>query len=276
MLQIQYHAILAHDPGTRLGADPEELHQHRVAVRRLRALLRAARPMIDREWADDLRDELRWLGAALGEVRDLDVLLEHLEDEAAELEPDDAQAFAPVLAVLANRRRGRARTDAGRAAGPALHPRCSSGWSAIWPYPPEAGDGGQAQGDRRRRVPAVSARRGAGWAPTRMTRSCTRRGSRSSARATPPSWRCPPGGKGAAVRQACEAAAGRARRPPGLPPSPPSGCAELAVGDRRRARGTRRRAWWWPARPSAPRGRPRGVPRRPGAPSSEAAKRAWL
>jgi CHAD domain-containing protein len=104
MLQIQYHAILAHDPGTRLGADPEELHQHRVAVRRLRALLRAGRPMIDHEWADELRDELRWLGAALGEVRDLDVLLEHLEDEAAELEPDDAQAFAPVLAVLANRR----------------------------------------------------------------------------------------------------------------------------------------------------------------------------
>ncbi len=104
MLQIQYHAILAHDPGTRLGADPEELHQHRVAVRRLRALLRAARPMIDREWADELRDQLRWLGSTLGEVRDLDVLLEHLEDEAAELEPDDAQAFAPVVAVLANRR----------------------------------------------------------------------------------------------------------------------------------------------------------------------------
>ena len=57
-----------------------------MAVRRLRALLRAARPMIDRGWADELRDELRWLGAALGEVRDLDVLLEHLEDEAAELE----------------------------------------------------------------------------------------------------------------------------------------------------------------------------------------------
>jgi CHAD domain-containing protein len=104
MLQIQYQAILAHDPGTRLGADSEELHQHRVAVRRLRALLRAARPMIDRGWADELRDELRWLGATLGEVRDLDVLLEHLEDEAGELDPEDAQAFAPVLAVLANRR----------------------------------------------------------------------------------------------------------------------------------------------------------------------------
>jgi CHAD domain-containing protein len=104
MLQVQYQAILAHDPGTRLGTDPEELHQHRVAVRRLRALLRAARPMLDREWADGLREDLRWVGAALGEVRDLDVLIEHLEDDAAELETEDALAFAPVLAVLANRR----------------------------------------------------------------------------------------------------------------------------------------------------------------------------
>ena len=53
MLRIQYLAILAHDPGTRLGNDPEELHQHRVAVRRLRALLRAAQPMLDRRWVDE-------------------------------------------------------------------------------------------------------------------------------------------------------------------------------------------------------------------------------
>src|SRR4051812_9998274 len=35
--ETQLHEILAHDPGTRLGADPEDLHRVRVAARRLRA-----------------------------------------------------------------------------------------------------------------------------------------------------------------------------------------------------------------------------------------------
>ena len=43
-----YRALLAHDPGTRRGDDPEELHQLRVATRRLRAFLRAARQLVDR------------------------------------------------------------------------------------------------------------------------------------------------------------------------------------------------------------------------------------
>jgi CHAD domain-containing protein len=104
MLQAQRRAIVAHDPGTRLGTDAEELHQQRVAVRRLRALLRAARPMLDRDWVTDLRAELKWLGAALGQVRDLDVLLDHLEREAAALPRADMEAFATLYAALAQRR----------------------------------------------------------------------------------------------------------------------------------------------------------------------------
>jgi CHAD domain-containing protein len=106
MLRAQLRAILINDPGTRLGTDPEALHQHRVAVRRLRALLRAARPMLDRDWVSEVRGELKWVGAALGEVRDLDVLLEHLEREAAGLPHADMEAFAPLFAVLAQRRQG--------------------------------------------------------------------------------------------------------------------------------------------------------------------------
>ena len=39
----QYEQILAHDPGTRLGDDPEDLHDLRVAARRLRAILKVPR-----------------------------------------------------------------------------------------------------------------------------------------------------------------------------------------------------------------------------------------
>ena len=44
----QARRLLVHDPGVRLGSDPEDLHQLRVATRRLRAFLRAGRPMLDR------------------------------------------------------------------------------------------------------------------------------------------------------------------------------------------------------------------------------------
>src|SRR5918996_413573 len=57
-LREQYERLLAHDPGTRPGSDPEDLHQMRVAARRARAFLRAARPLLDRAWANELRIEL--------------------------------------------------------------------------------------------------------------------------------------------------------------------------------------------------------------------------
>jgi CHAD domain-containing protein len=92
------------DPGTRLGRDPEDLHQLRVATRRLRAVLRVARPMLDPDWADGLRAELAWLGTALGPVRDLDVLLEHFTEELARLDESDRAAAAPLLERLAAER----------------------------------------------------------------------------------------------------------------------------------------------------------------------------
>jgi CHAD domain-containing protein len=79
----QLEEIRANDPGTRLGTDPERLHDFRVAVRRLRALLRTIRPLIDATQTEPLRDELRWLGGLLGDVRDLDVMLDHLRGELA-------------------------------------------------------------------------------------------------------------------------------------------------------------------------------------------------
>src|SRR5260221_1349652 len=81
-LQAQAAALLEHDPGTRLGSDPEDLHQLRVSNRRLRAFLRAGRPLLRPEPADALRSELGWLGSALGPARGLGVLIQPLRDEA--------------------------------------------------------------------------------------------------------------------------------------------------------------------------------------------------
>jgi CHAD domain-containing protein len=106
--QHQYEQILAHDPGTRLGDDPEDLHDLRVAVRRLRAILKVAAPPLDEEWADELRDELDWLGDVLGPVRDLDVMLADLR--RSDFEEEERRAFAPVLKRLERERTARRRS----------------------------------------------------------------------------------------------------------------------------------------------------------------------
>jgi CHAD domain-containing protein len=107
MIGRQYEQILRHDPGARLGGDPEDLHDFRVAVRRIRALLRAARPLVVETWSEPLREELAWLGRALGPARDLDVLLEHIRSEIATL-GDEREVGRPlVTAFEAERDRAR-------------------------------------------------------------------------------------------------------------------------------------------------------------------------
>lgn len=99
----QYRRLLAHDPGTRLGSDAEDLHQLRVATRRLRAFLRAGRPLLDVAWAEDLRAELGWLGRALGPARDLDVLIDRLAADIAALDAEAAGAGGLLVALEAER-----------------------------------------------------------------------------------------------------------------------------------------------------------------------------
>jgi CHAD domain-containing protein len=106
-LRTQLRAVLANDPGTRLGRDPESLHDMRVAVRRSRALLRAGEPLYTND-VTSFTEELRWLGEKLGAVRDLDVLIDRLRDEIATLEPADERVARTMLRVL-ERRRGSAR-----------------------------------------------------------------------------------------------------------------------------------------------------------------------
>lgn len=96
--------LLRHDPGVRLGGDPEDVHQARVAVRRLRSDLRTFRVVVDDARAAGLADELRWLGAVLGAVRDADVLDERLRAQAAGLPAADAEAAAVLLDRLAPER----------------------------------------------------------------------------------------------------------------------------------------------------------------------------
>jgi len=103
LLAAQRRALLAHEPGTRLGDDIENLHQHRVAARRTRAFLRAVRRYVDADWRGALGGALSELGRATGPVRDLDVLLEHVRAEVVGLDPREQEAGDALVRELENR-----------------------------------------------------------------------------------------------------------------------------------------------------------------------------
>ncbi len=104
VLDAQVRELERYDPGVRLGDDAEDLHRFRVATRRTRAIVRATQPLVGAALAP-LAAELKWLGGLLGPVRDLDVLLERLADDADDLGPDEAAAGA-LIAILAADREG--------------------------------------------------------------------------------------------------------------------------------------------------------------------------
>jgi CHAD domain-containing protein len=71
-LRGQVDELLARDRDVRHDS-PDAVHKMRVASRRLRSALATFRPLFDRSVTDPVRDELRWLGAALGGARDGEV-----------------------------------------------------------------------------------------------------------------------------------------------------------------------------------------------------------
>jgi CHAD domain-containing protein/adenylate cyclase class IV len=97
-LRRQLDQLEAHDPGVRLGEYPEDVHRLRVATRRSRALIRATRSTLG-DRLEPLSSELKWLGGALGPVRDLDVLLDRLRREVAALDVD-REAGESIVAEL--------------------------------------------------------------------------------------------------------------------------------------------------------------------------------
>jgi CHAD domain-containing protein len=99
-IAVSVASLMRHDPGVRLGDDAEDVHRARVATRRLRSQLRTFRTLLDTEWANALREDLRWLGAGLGSVRDRQVMAQRVRSRTAALAEDDAPTVADLAAEL--------------------------------------------------------------------------------------------------------------------------------------------------------------------------------
>ena len=96
VLRMHLARMLHFEAGTRSGEDPEDLHKMRVATRRMRAAWRvfdgAYRPKVQRRYVKELRSNAR----VLGDVRDIDVLLEDLDGYIAELPGPGREALEPL------------------------------------------------------------------------------------------------------------------------------------------------------------------------------------
>jgi CHAD domain-containing protein len=107
-LRARMEAWLAHEPGARLGEDPEELHDLRVATRRMDAVLKLYQDFLPARLVK-MRSFLKDLLEIFGPVRDLDVQLGDLRRFAVELGEDDRSAIQPLLREL-EKERAAART----------------------------------------------------------------------------------------------------------------------------------------------------------------------
>jgi CHAD domain-containing protein len=92
----QLARLRAHEAGARSGEDHEELHDLRVALRRLRTIARVFEDVLPPQFAA-LQAEMRWLDDVLGAVRDLDVQLELLGD-------GDRSAWSDIVRQLQRQR----------------------------------------------------------------------------------------------------------------------------------------------------------------------------
>ncbi len=79
--------------------DVEGIHRLRTTTRRLRSELRAFRGLVEPGWIGPLEGEMKWLAGLLGDVRDLDVLMDRFR-KAAEKVGSPTEALAPLFAEL--------------------------------------------------------------------------------------------------------------------------------------------------------------------------------
>jgi CHAD domain-containing protein len=126
-LTAQADRIAAQELRVRRG-EPDSVHQLRIAARRMRSVLQAYRPLLDRARTEPVVDGLRELGRALAPARDAEVLRKGIGDRLAALDPElrmgdvqalvarhfareEAEATAAALAALDGEPYSRLRAD---------------------------------------------------------------------------------------------------------------------------------------------------------------------
>jgi CHAD domain-containing protein len=98
VLLTDFVKMLQHEAGSRIGEDPEEVHDMRVSIRRIRSVMRLLAAYYKPSAIDPLLEEMHKIASALGAVRDLDVLIADLTAYAETA--GNGAALQPVIDAL--------------------------------------------------------------------------------------------------------------------------------------------------------------------------------
>jgi len=100
----QLNRFVSLEPKVLKGDDPDDIHDMRVASRRLQQLLDLISPKPLPREARRLRSKIRRCRRALGDLRNCDVLLQHVEGRLARRRCSDREAWTAVKEHLQKRR----------------------------------------------------------------------------------------------------------------------------------------------------------------------------
>jgi triphosphatase len=117
-LRREAAALAAASPRVPSAPAPEEIHQLRVAARRLRVALRLFGRMLPSADAKRYRGELKWFASSLGDVRDLDVYGENFKAYVQTLPVAQRRALSGYQLYLRRERKEARRRAAEAVASP--------------------------------------------------------------------------------------------------------------------------------------------------------------
>lgn len=104
IISAQFAKVRSLEDAVRAGGNVEAVHDIRVATRRMRSAFRLLNNYYPRKPLRKLRKPIREMAAYLGQVRDLDVLIENLRAYAATLTVERQRALDPLVADWQARR----------------------------------------------------------------------------------------------------------------------------------------------------------------------------
>ena len=106
VLRFHFAEMLRHEQGTKLGEDIEELHDMRVAVRRMRVAFEIFQDAFTPKTIKKHNKGLRAIGRTLGRVRDLDVFREKADHYLESLPEGKHAGLDPLLKSWGKQREG--------------------------------------------------------------------------------------------------------------------------------------------------------------------------
>jgi CHAD domain-containing protein len=127
ILRREAAGLTANKPKVAQAPTPEEIHQLRVAARRLRVALRLFGRLLPSRDSSRFNMELRWFAGSLGDIRDLDVYTENFKAYVQTLPPEQRSGLSGYEMYL-RRERTEARQ---RAAAAVASPRAAALFADI-------------------------------------------------------------------------------------------------------------------------------------------------